>query len=227
MKRKSFAIIAAYNEEKHIRAVARDTRQFVDEVVVVNDGSKDGTSKEALAAGAIVLDHVVNLGKGAAMKTGAEFALHEGAEYIIFLDADGQHEPKDVPRFIEALKKSEIVFGARKREGNMPFILRFGNWFMSEVIYHLYGLRLHDSQCGFRAIRANSYQFLVWRSMDYSVESEIIAWAGKAKLRYEELWIKTIYYDKYKGTTPLHGFPIVWNLLMWRFARRKNKKPRS
>lgn len=224
MKQKTFAVIAGYNEEKHIRKVARQTKKFVNEVIVVNDGSRDKTESETMASGATVLTHITNLGKGAAMKTGAEYAINAGADIIVFLDADGQHEPKDIPRFVKALAKTDIVFGARKREGSsMPIILRFGNWFISEIIFRLYGLRLHDSQCGFRAIRAEAYPYLVWRSTDYSVESEIIAWAGKAKLRYKELWIKTIYHDKYKGTTPMHGFPIVWNLFMWRF----NKKPRS
>jgi len=223
-----FVIVAAYNEERHIRDVVRRVRaQGFPNVVVVSDGSKDKTEAVALAAGATVLKHITNLGKGGALKTGADYALREGAQALIFLDGDGQHEPEELPKFRTALGTADIVFSARRRTGRMPFVLRFGNWFISTLIKRLYHLDLHDSQCGYRAMRAKAYPLVRWRSNDYSVESEMIAWASKAHLSYAEVPIRTIYHDKYKGTTPLDGFPIVWNLVMWRLQRRKTDKKRA
>lgn len=218
--KKPVAIIAAHNEQGRIKAVIKEAKKHVSLVIVVDDGSKDKTLQEALDEGAAVLHHITNLGKGGAMKTGAEYAIRQNADALIFIDGDGQHEPHEIPRFLKALEKHDIVFGRRVFGGDMPFLLRFGNWFISQVIYYLYGLMLHDSQCGYRAVRSSKFSQIVWDSKDYSVESEMIAWAGKANLAYEEIKIKTIYYDKFKGTTPMHGFPIVWNLFMWRFHRR-------
>jgi glycosyltransferase involved in cell wall biosynthesis len=188
-------------------------------VIVVDDGSRDNTTQLATSAGATVLRHVINLGKGASMKTGAEYAIQYGAQAIIFVDGDGQHDPKLLKEFISKLRKYDIVFGFRRRNNSMPAVLRFGNWFLSIVIKRLYGMNLHDSQCGYRALTRRAYEAVRWRSTDYSVESEMIANAGKHDLRYAEQEIPTVYHDKYKGTTPLDGIPIVLRLFWWRFTR--------
>jgi len=214
-------IVAAYNEERHISDVVQRIRSSgFDNIIVVSDGSRDKTVKLALAEGVTVLEHITNLGKGAALKTGVEYAIRMGAQALVFVDGDGQHEPEEIPKFVDALKSHDIAFGARQRSKRMPLILRFGNRFLSGFIALLYGIKLDDSQCGFRAVRASAYPLIVWNSTGYTVESEMVAWAGKAKLSYIQVPIKTIYHDKYKGTTALDGFPIAWNMLMWRFHRR-------
>ena len=212
-------VIAAYNEHAHIGDVVRGVlKAGYKNVIVANDGSKDGTGALAEQAGATVVRHIVNLGKGAAMKTGADFAFKHGADAVIFLDADGQHKPSELPKFEQALSEGyDIVFGFRRRTKNMPLMMRFGNWFLSALIRVLYRMDLHDSQCGYRALTMNAYKKIRWESRDYSVESEIIAYAGKHNLRYTEFEIETIYHDHYKGTTLLDGFPVLWNLLWWRF----------
>lgn len=213
---KIFAVIAAYNEHAHISKVIEDTKRYTNEVVVVDDGSKDGTKELAKEAGATVLAHIVNLGKGAALKTGCDYALENGAGIIIAIDADAQHNPEDIPRFLGSLKGCEVVLSYRQYGKAMPAILKFGNKFINKTIKFLYGIEIKDSQCGYRAFTANAYKKLRWKASDYSIESEMIAKIGKYKLRYAEIPIETVYSDKYKGTTVLDGIKIVLNLLLWK-----------
>ena len=216
MKSGVFAVIPAHNEEKHIGDVVRQAKKYVDNAVVVDDGSRDGTVEEAKKSGAIVLKHVVNLGKGAALKTGCDYAIKNKADIIVAIDADAQHNPKEIPKFIGAVKMHDVAIGYRKLNMSMPFILRFGNWFINKTIRFLYGVKIKDSQCGYRAFTSEAYKKLRWKASDYSMESEMIAKIGKHRLSYAEVPIETIYSDKYKGTTILDGIKIVFNLLLWR-----------
>lgn len=162
----------------------------------------------------------MNLGKGAALRTGCDYAIRNGAKNIIVMDADGQHEPEDIPRFLDALKGKDIVFGSREKSKNMPFVFRFGNWAINNTSSLLYGMKISDTQSGYRAFRAKVYSVLRWESNDYSMESEMIVNAGKKKLRYEEIFIKTLYSDKYKGTTIVDGVKIVFQMLLWKLKKR-------
>jgi len=216
---KTWIIIPANNEEKNIAEVVKKSKRFSENVVVVDDGSDDKTSDIAKKKGAVVLKHIVNLGKGAALKTGCDYALKQGAENIVVLDADGQHDPKEIPKFVKALNNADIVFGYRRLNRNMPFILRFGNWFIFFVTKLLFGLKIADTQCGYRAFNADAYKKIKWNSTDYSMESEMIANAGKTHLKYSQIPIETIYSDKYKGTTIFDGIRIVLNMVWWRLTR--------
>ena len=211
-----WAVIPAYNEEKSIIGIIKKTKKYVDNVVIVDDGSRDKTKELGEKAGAIVVRHIVNLGKGAALKTGCDYAINKGAKFIIALDADAQHSPDDVPRFIEKLKKYDIVFSYRKTSRKMPLVLRFGNWFISNVVMALYGVSLNDTQCGFRAFSKEAYKKIRWNASDYSMESEMISRAGKQRLKYVQIPIETIYSDKYKGTTVIDGIKIVLNMFWWK-----------
>lgn len=216
MNKKIFAVIPAHNEEKHIYSIVKKTEKYVDKVVVVDDGSRDKTGEMARKGKAIVLRHLVNLGKGATLKTGCDYAAKNNANFIIAIDADAQHNPEDIPRFLESLKGHDIVLGYRKLNRKMPFVLKFGNWFINKTIRFLYGIKIRDSQCGYRAFTAKAYKKIRWKASDYSMESEMIAKIGKYKLSYAEIPIATIYSDRYKGTTVLDGIKIVFNLLLWK-----------
>ena len=216
MAKKVFAVIPARNEEKHIYKVAAKVKKYVDKVIVVDDGSTDKTGEMAKKANAIVLRHLVNLGKGAALKTGCDYAVKNKADVIIAIDADAQHDPDEIPNFLETIKSHDVVLAYRKINKNMPFILRFGNSFINKTITFLYGIKIRDSQCGYRAFTPEAYKKLRWKASDYSMESEAIAKIGKYKLSYVEIPIATIYSDRYKGTTVLDGIKIVLNLLFWR-----------
>lgn len=221
MKTNTWAIIPAYNEEENIANIVKKTKKYVDYVIVVDDGGRDKTTEVAKKAGAIVLRHTINLGKGAALKTGCDFAVKKGAKFIVALDADAQHNPDDISRFITKLKKYDIVFSYRKASRKMPIVLRFGNWFISNAARLLYGVSLKDTQCGFRAFSKKAYKKIRWNAADYSMESEMISRAGKQRLKYVQIPIETIYSDKYKGTTVIDGIKIVLNMVWWRIFNNK------
>ncbi|HLC50260.1 MAG TPA: glycosyltransferase family 2 protein [Candidatus Nanoarchaeia archaeon] len=217
----TWAIIPAHNEEKNIAGIVSRTKRYVEHVIIVDDGSTDGTRDLAEKAGATVLRHVVNLGKGATLKTGCDFAIKKGAKFLVVLDADAQHNPDNIPRFLDKLEKYSIIFSYRKLSGKMPFILRFGNLFISKVVRLLYGIQLNDTQCGFRAFTSDAYKKVRWNSSDYSMESEMIARAGKQNLKYVQIPIETIYSDRYKGTTIVDGMKIVMNMIWWKLFNSK------
>lgn len=213
---KTFAIIPAYNEEKHLREVIQKTKKYLQNIIVVDDGSQDYTSEIAKSEGVTVLKHLVNLGKGAALKTGCDYAVKKGAQNMIALDADSQHNPELIPEFLAKLNNADIVFGYRQFSQTMPFILRFGNWFINQTTNFFHHIKLNDTQCGYRAFTKQAYKKIRWQASDYSMESEMITYTGKHKLRYQQIPIQTIYSDKYKGTTVLDGIKIVFKLVWWR-----------
>lgn len=213
-----WAVIPAFNEGKRIKEVLKKVKNFTPNIIVVDDGSRDETSAVAKEEGVVLLPHITNLGKGAALKTGCDYALMQGADKIVVLDADGQHDPERIPDFLRLLEEADIVFGYRQLGESMPYILRFGNWFINKMVAKLYGLELRDTQSGYRAFTADAYKKIRWNARDYSMESEMISRVGRHKLRYKEVPIKTIYGDKYKGTTVLDGIRIVTKLMMWRVS---------
>ncbi|MBI2666646.1 glycosyltransferase family 2 protein [Candidatus Woesearchaeota archaeon] len=217
-KTSEIIIIPSYNEEKHIAAVIKEAKKYAP-VIVVDDGSKDNTAAVAKTAGATVLRHKVNLGKGAALKTGCEYALAQGAQHLVSMDADGQHNPTKIPLFLAELKQHDIVLGARAVPESMPLILLAGNKIINTTLGLLYGIHLKDSQCGYRAFTAEAYQKVRWGARNYYVETEMVIRAGKKHLQYTQIPIETIYYDKYKGTTVIDGITIVARMIGARFFK--------
>lgn len=218
-KSKIIAIIPAYNEEKHIFDVASKTKKYVDTVIVVDDGSADKTYEEAKRAKAdFVLKHIINMKKGAALRTGFEAALRLNPDLIITLDADGQHSPDDISRLVNALKENnmDIIIGSRKRSENMPFVFKLGNFGLNQIFRFLFKLKIDDTQSGFRAIKADVCGKIKWNSSGYAVETEMLANAGKHKLRCKEVPIETIYLNNVKGTTVIDGIRIFLQMLLWK-----------
>jgi glycosyltransferase involved in cell wall biosynthesis len=222
-----WVVMPAHNEQKYIGKVLNDTKKYVKNIVVVDDGSSDDTCAIAKRYTPYVISHKVNLGKGAALKTGCEYILWKISNserlkkrnFIIFMDSDGQHKPKDIPRLLEKMKNKDIVFASRNIDENMPLVMRFGNYVINTVSKILFKIDINDSQSGFRAFDALLYEKIKWKSSDYSVESEIIANAGKHKLKYSEIFIDTIYNDKYKGTTVWDGVRIVYTMFILKMTR--------
>ena len=214
-----WVVIPAHNEGRRILGVLRNVRKYAANIVVVDDGSTDDTNLKALDGGAIILTHIINLGKGAALKTGCDYAASKGARLIVVMDADGQHDPAEIPNFVKMLEKADICLGFRRLNMKMPFVFRLGNASINLVTYLLYRIRLHDTQCGFRAFSREAYAKIRWSARDYSVESEMIANMGKSHLKYVEVPISTIYADRYKGTNVLDGIKIVLNMILWRLRR--------
>lgn len=217
---KVFAVIPAYNEEGTISEIIERTRKHVDQVVVVDDGSSDATYINAQDAD-ILLRHPMNMNKGFSMITGIEIAIREGADVIVTIDADGQHEPAEIPRFLETLRDGgfDIVYGSRRFNENMPPVLRLGNFLLSGLVRAFYGVRINDTQSGFRVFTKEAYRKIKWNSHDYRVETEMLINATKNRLRHTELYIDTIYTCEYKGTTVIDGLRILCCILAGRFRR--------
>ncbi len=220
MKKDIWIVVPACNEESNILKIIKRIKKISKNIIIVDDGSTDKTSKICKKEKVIVLKHIINLGKGAALKTGCDYALELGAKKIVVLDADAQHDPEEIPNFLKALEGYDIVFGYRRLNRKMPLVLQFGNKVINKIISILYNIKLRDSQSGYRAFTSKAYKKIRWQATDYSMESEMIANTGKHKLRYKEIPIKTIYGDKYKGTTIIDGIKIVRNMFIWRFFRR-------
>ncbi len=214
---KTCAVIPAFNEEENIGKVVKETKKYVDNVIVVDDGSTDKTLEEASDAD-IVLRHPVNMGKGFALETGIEKALENGSDILITLDGDNQHNPRDIPKLASILVDDnlDVVFGSRPLNGEMPPLLRFGNWWLCKSAQLLFGSRIQDSQTGFRAFRKEAYDRIRWRSHHYSMDSEIVMNVGRNKLRHRQVPIKTRYHCGHKGTTIIDGVRIFLNMVFWR-----------
>ncbi|TSC51777.1 MAG: glycosyl transferase family 2 [Parcubacteria group bacterium LiPW_72] len=214
MRDEIFIIIPAYNEAARIGAVLEGVKKYCRNIIVVDDGSDDQTSEVAKRYKVIALRHKVNLGKGAALKTGYEAALKLGAKILVFMDADGQHQAEDIPRLVQGIKEGyDLVIGMRRLNQRMPLSMRVGNKIFSKLIHCFYNFNLPDTQCGFRAFRASVYPGIQWMAQGYEVETEMLLSALRGKLRCAAIPIQAIYYDSYKGTTVIDGFKILAKII--------------
>lgn len=218
---KIWIVVPLYNEKKHINLVIKGILKSHLPIVVVDDGSRDNGNKEVLKLPITLLRHKVNLGKGAAMTTGADFAFNKGAEAVIFMDSDGQHSPQDILKFIQQLEtnKYDVVFGSRNLNYGVPLVRYLGNKVASLVIRVLFGIYVSDPICGFRAITKDAYRKIKWQSSGYGVESEILARVGKNNLKFTEVAVDTIYHDKDKGVTILDAFAVLGDVLKWKLTK--------
>jgi glycosyltransferase involved in cell wall biosynthesis len=215
-------VIPAHNEASHIGQVLAALEPRVHGLpvmaTVVDDGSVDRTSDVARAQGAHVITHAINLGKGAALKTGCEATIAAGCDLLVLMDADGQHRPGDLPLMVSPLLagQADVVLARRQFTADMPATMRIGNWGLSRLFALLFGVTFSDTQCGYRALTAEIYPKLDWTATDYAVETEMLVRAARARLRTVEVEIETIYHDAYKGTTVADGMRILANMIRWR-----------
>ncbi|MDD5527398.1 MAG: glycosyltransferase family 2 protein [Patescibacteria group bacterium] len=214
---KIFCIIPALNEEKTIGEVVMKVRPLVDEVVLVDDGSIDNTKEIAAAAGAIVLEHHLNRGQGAALETGNQYALARGAEIIFHFDADGQFSAADIPSILAPLisGQADVVFGSRflEKKSKLPFLKeKFFMPIARLVNLLLFGVVLTDPQSGFRAATSSAWRKIKINQDGMAHCSEIIAKVFKNKLRVVEAPI-TVRYDDF-GQNFGGGVRIIKDLLL-------------
>ena len=212
---KIIIVIPAFNEERRIGKVLSKLRDKGYYFVVVDDGSKDKTFQVARRFTPHVFRHSVNLGKGAALKTGCLAAFRLGAEAVILMDSDGQHKASDLPKFVKSLKSYDVVFGARDFKGS-PTVRLLGNKLITILTSLLFGISVSDILCGFKAFSRGAFKKIRWSSLGYSVETEIVAQSGKNHLKYCEVPVATVYYDKFKGLTPETGLEILFDLMLFR-----------
>jgi hypothetical protein len=216
-KAETVALIPAYREGGRVGKVVEEVKRHVDLVIVVDDGSPDGTALEAERAGAIVIRHPVNMGYGAAVKTLMRAALSAGASYAVLLDADGQHDPRDIPKFLEALRRgADLAVGDRFRAGGIPLHRRIGIAAIKALLLILFRVKAEDPENGYRAFTRTALERLeplleeVWMG----VSSQTIYHASRSGMKI--VFVPTaVSYSPTKTSTenPLsHGLSIVWTL---------------
>lgn len=210
------AIIPAYNEEKALADVIDRTLEHVDEVIVVDDGSSDKTSEVAIEAGARVIKHSVNLGKGEALKSG--FKAIGNDSIIITIDGDGQHNPSEIPDLVRPIIEdgADLVNGSRYMNGpeeNTPAYRRVGQKVLDIATNISAGTKVTDSQSGFRAFSPKSKNVFRFKDTGFGIESEMLVDAAEAGLKIVEVPI-TVRYDLDGSTKdPItHGVGVLFNI---------------
>ncbi len=214
MSRNVWIIIPAFEEEEMIGKVIEGLKKKgFENILVIDDGSEDRTADIAESKDAEVVKHEENRGLGAAIRTGLDKARSKNADIVITFDADGQHDPAEVQKLIDALEDSDFVVGVRDRS-QMPLNKRFGNAYL-DYITHLFGGPLTDSQSGLRGFGKKALEKINIYSNRYSVSSEIILQVGEKNLDFGPVPIKGIFtdYSKASGTTIASGVRIFLEMM--------------
>lgn len=220
-------ILPAYNEASVIKQVIKGVQQVFNatrysyKIIVVDDGSQDETAKIAVDAGAYVIKHIINTGTGGATATGLSYARKSNVKIAVTMDADGQHNPKDVLKGILKIEEqtADLLIGSRLTDKNgMTKIKLIGNRGLSFVTYLLFGVYVSDSQSGLRIFSEVALNKLRWKTSGYEFCSEMLWRAKQQNLRIDEFSIQSIYtdYSKSKGQNNWNAFNIIVALLQRR-----------
>ncbi|PYJ10592.1 MAG: hypothetical protein DME93_11055 [Verrucomicrobia bacterium] len=201
------AVIPAYQDENHIGDIVRRTRERVDHVLVIDDGSSDQTARRAREAGAEVIVHDQNRGKGEAIKTGLGQGIGREVAWVILLDSDGQHLPEEIDRFLSAAASATrptFFIGNRMNDvARMPFIRRVANRYMSNQISRVCGQKIPDTQCGFRMVDRQLIPELLGGGNHFDYETEVLIIASRKGYTIESVSITTVYSDQVSKIRPL------------------------
>jgi glycosyltransferase involved in cell wall biosynthesis len=215
--------IAAYNEASYIGSIVLQSRQYVDEVIVVDDGSTDNTTKVAELAGATVIRHAENSGKGAAIKTILAEAKKRNPDVLVLLDADAQHDPNEIPALIKPISGGfDLVIGSREAQDyKTPRYRRVGR----KVLLHSARLasktNISDSESGFRALSPKAIKRLDLRAKGFAIESEMITSAADTNLKITEVPISNIYTMDGSTLNPVrHGIDVLSRIIVIISQRR-------
>lgn len=191
-------VIPAYNEEKTVAAVVKRAKKY-GKVIVVDDASSDNTAATAREAGAIVVRHKANAGLGSALRSGFAKALQMKADIIVTIDADCQHDPAEIKKFIELIEDGyDFVLGTRDLR-SYPLVKKIGNFFLNGITNFVSGTHLKDTESGFRAFRASALRKLYLKAERYEIAVEIVFEVGRNKLKHTSIPIKSPRYVKGVG----------------------------
>ncbi|MCJ7471648.1 MAG: glycosyltransferase family 2 protein [Actinobacteria bacterium] len=228
MKRnpKIYIVVPAYNEERYIADVIIDLKEHgYNNIIVIDDGSTDGTVRTAKKNKAIVLSHPINLGQGSAIQTGLEYAVTSGADMIITFDSDGQHMACDIKSLVEPLinGKAEVTLGSRflNNNSNTPWVKKIMLKGGTLLLFMMYGIMLTDTHNGLRAFTADAASKMQLESRGMEHASEIIEKIKLEKIRYIEVPV-TIRYTDYsikKGQKLSNSLNILFKMLAKWFIR--------
>jgi glycosyltransferase involved in cell wall biosynthesis len=216
------AVIPAYQEEKHVGEVARRARAQLENVLVVDDGSTDSTADRARSSGVDVVVHPHNCGKGESIKTGLRYWLERGSEYVVLLDADGQHLPEEISRFVESAaseSNAKVFIGSRMNNtSTMPLLRRIVNRYMSGKISRLCGQQIPDTQCGFRMLHRDIIPEVLAGASRFEYETEMLIIASRKGHRVASVPITTVYSDEVSSINPVRD-----TLRFFKLMRRYRK----
>jgi len=219
-----YIVIPVYNEAKVIKNIINHIAVVgYTNIIAIDDGSTDSSSSEIQKTAAVYIRHRLNRGKGAAIKTGLAAAKQQGADIVVTMDSDGQHTPHDIAHLIQPILagQAEVALGIRlKNRIQMPWHKKISNAIADEVTYLTSGIRVHDSQSGFRAYSHRALELINTRSDRYEFESEIIREIARYQLSYKEVPITTIYtnYASRKPQKQNFGnglitlYKLIWNI---------------
>jgi len=220
MKLKFLALIPAFNEELTIQVVVHETMKYLP-ALVADDGSTDATVELSREAGALIVQNEYNFGKGAALRKGFRYALENGYQAVLILDADGQHDPHEIPLFLEKYhqNKSNLIIGMRDFT-QMPFTRRLANSLGGVLVNRLTREPIPDNQSGYRLIDSKVMNLLLdSQEMGFEFEVEMIFACLYAGLSIDWVPIKTIYADEKSHISPLSHINNYFRIL-----RRVSKK---
>ena len=217
-----YLCIPAYNAGRTVGEVVKSCREVVSDVVVIDDGSRDETAAVAKSDGAEVVCHPKNRGKGGALKTGFAWALEHGFDAVITLDADGQHLPREIPKFLRHREetRADLIIGGRAHLfGEMLPRRRMANRFSAWSIAKASGTRITDSQSGFRLYSANLLRNVRLRTDGFDMESEVIVHAGRGGFKLATIPIDLGFVD---GISTSHYKPLKDTLrIAWTVTRAR------
>ena len=215
--------IAAYNEARYVGSIVLQARQYVDEVIVVDDGSTDNTARVAELAGATVVRHAQNRGKGASIQSILAEAKKRNPDVLVLLDADAQHNPNEIPVLIKPISEGfDLVIGSREaQDDKTPRYRRVGR----RVLLHSARLaskaNISDSESGFRALSPKAINDLELKANGFAVESEMITSAADKNLKITEVPISNIYTKDGSTLNPIrHGIDVLSRLIVMISERR-------
>lgn len=221
---KIVAVIPAYNEGERVGNVVSEAKQFVDTVIVVDDGSSDDTAMHAKKAGAHVYRHIENCGAGAATMTGIDAAREMNADVIVTLDADEQHNPDDIPALLQPITSgdADVAFANRFGQRNrIPFIRRLFNGIGNLITFAATGKWVSDSQCGFKVFGPKAVQQIDLRMSGYEFCTEIVRECAQHRWKTIEVPAKVLYseYTLAKGQSFANGVRTALKILLRSFLR--------
>lgn len=216
IKKTIIVAIPAYNEEENILGVVSKASLHVNQVIVIDDGSTDKSAELAKKGGAVVLAHDINKGKGIALNTALEYVKKSNADILVFLDGDGQHNPEEIPIIIEQVLNghADLVIGSRFLASNyIPKYRLIGQKILNMFTNFGCGIKVSDSQSGFRALSRKAIDCFSFTERGLAVESEMQFLAAKYKLNIKEVPITTNYNNELKRSPVIHGFSVLFRVL--------------
>jgi glycosyltransferase involved in cell wall biosynthesis len=215
--------IAAYNEARYVGSIVLQARQYVDEVIVVDDGSTDNTARVAELAGATVIRHDKNSGKGAAIQSILAEAKKRNPDTLVLLDADSQHDPNEIPVLIKPISEGfDLVIGSREaQKDKTPRYRRIGQKVLLRSTRLASKTNISDSESGFRALSPKAINELDLKASGFAVESEMITRAADKNLKITEVPISNIYTIDGSTLNPVrHGIDVLSRVIVMISQRR-------